>query len=167
MRVQLLTANIPRMRQNPICLMAAILVLAWLSQAHAQPTPDDQSLTGPLARYDTNHDGTITLAEFDAVLKADFNALDRNHDGRLNGSEISAENDRRAEADPSATLLFDWKGSGFIDFTEFSAPMHTLFAQLDRNKDGVITQREADSAPADGGGTIPAQSQGRSGRHRR
>jgi hypothetical protein len=153
------------MRRAPICLVAAILVLGW-SQTRAQPAPDDQSLTGPLARYDTNHDGSVTLAEMDAVLKTDFNALDRNHDGRLNGSEISAENDRRAEADPSATLLFDWKGSGFVDFVEFSAPMHTLFVQLDRNKDGVLTQREADSAPADGGGAAPALSQGRSGRHR-
>jgi Ca2+-binding EF-hand superfamily protein len=164
---QLLTAKSPRMRRAPICLVATILVPGWLSQARAQPAPDDQSLTGPWARYDANHDGTVTLAEMDAVLKADFNALDRDHDGQLNGSEISAENDRRAEADPSATLLFDWKGSGFVDFAEFSAPMHTLFAQMDRNKDGVLTQHEADSAPADGGGAAPAQSQGRSGRHRR
>ncbi len=155
------------MRRTPICLVTALLVLGWQSQARAQPAPDDQSLTGPLARYDTNHDGTVTLAEMDAVLKADFNALDLDHDGQLNGSEISVENDRRAEADPSATLLFDWKGRGFVDFAEFSAPMHTLFAQLDRNKDGVLTQREADSAPADSGGAAPAQSQGRSGRHRR
>jgi hypothetical protein len=37
-------------------------------------------------------------------------------------------------------------GRGFVDFAEFSAPMQTLFAQLDRNKDGI---------------------QRRSGRHRR
>jgi len=155
------------MRLAFLCLASAILALGWALPGQAQPAPDDQSITGPLARFDTNHDGTITLAEMDAVLKADFNALDRDHDGQLNGSEIAAENDRRAQADPSATLLFDWKGSGFVDFTEFSAPMHTLFAQMDRNKDGVLTQREADSAPADSDGSAPAQAEGRSGGHHR
>jgi EF hand len=155
------------MRLAFLCLASAILASGWALPGQAQPTADDQSITGPLARFDTNHDGTITLAEMDAVLKADFNALDLDHDGQLNGSEIAAENDRRAQADPSATLLFDWKGSGFVDFTEFSAPMHTLFTQMDRNKDGVLTQREADSAPADSDGSAPAQAQGRSGgRHR-
>jgi Ca2+-binding EF-hand superfamily protein len=155
------------MRLAFLCLASAILASGWALPGQAQPAADDQSITGPLARFDTNHDGTITLAEMDAVLKADFNALDLDHDGQLNGSEIAAENDRRAQADPSATLLFDWKGSGFVDFTEFSAPMHTLFTQMDRNKDGVLTQREADSAPADSDGSAPAQAQGRSGgRHR-
>jgi Ca2+-binding EF-hand superfamily protein len=152
------------MRLAPIGLLAAILVLGWQAEVRAQA--DDPSITGPLARFDINHDGTITLAEFDTVLKADFNALDLNHDGQLNGSEISAENDRRAQADPSASMLFDWKGSGFVDFTEYAAPMHTLFAQMDRNKDNVLTQREADSAPSDGGGAAPDQPQKRGGRRK-
>jgi len=152
------------MRLGSLCL-ALLLALIGASQAWAQP--DDNSLTGPLARFDTNHDGSVSLAEMDAVLRADFGSLDHNHDGALNGSEMAEENDRRSQADPSATLLFDWKGSGFIDFDEFAAPMHTLFAQLDRNKDGVLSQREADSAPADGGGAAaPSQGKGRGG-HRR
>ena len=153
------------MRPGFFCL-ALFLGLGAAAQGWAQPAPED-SFTGPLARFDTNHDGTISLAEMNAVLKADFDKVDRNHDGQLNGSEISAENDRRAEADANATLLFDWKGSGFVDFEEFAAPMHTLFAQLDRNKDGVLTQSEADRAPASSDGSAPAQSSGRgSGRHR-
>jgi hypothetical protein len=152
------------MRPGPLCL-ALLLALGGSPEAWAQS--DDNSLTGPLARYDTNHDGSVSLAEMDAVLRADFGSLDHNHDGALNGSEMAEENDRRSQADASATLLFDWKGSGFIDFDEFAAPMHTLFAQLDRNKDGVLSQREADSAPSDGGGAAaPSQGKGRGG-HRR
>jgi Ca2+-binding EF-hand superfamily protein len=154
------------MRPGPICL-ALIFVLSSAPGAWAQQAPGDKTLTGPLARFDTNHDGSVSLAEMDAVLRADFNALDHNHDGALNGSEMAEENDRRSQADASATLLFDWKGSGFVDFDEFAAPMHTLFAQLDRNKDGVLSQREAASAPADGGGAAdPGQGKGRGG-HRR
>jgi EF hand len=157
------------MRLASSCLLTAILVLGCVSQLRAQGAPpDDQTLTGPLGRFDINHDGSVTLAEMDAVLRADFKALDRDHDGALNGSEIAVENDRRSQADPAATLLFDWKGSGFVDFDEFAAPMHTLFAQLDRNKNGILTQREADTAPADGdsGSGAPAQSQSSGGRHR-
>jgi Ca2+-binding EF-hand superfamily protein len=154
------------MRLASFSVLTAILVLGCVSQLRAQGAADDLSLTGPLGRFDTNHDGSVTLAEMDAVLRADFKALDRDHDGALNGSEIAVENDRRSQADPAATLLFDWKGSGFVDFDEFAAPMHTLFAQLDRNKNGILTQREADTAPADGDSGAPAQSQSSGGRHR-
>jgi len=153
------------MRPALFCL-ALFFAVGATSQGWAQPAPEE-SFTGPLARFDTNHDGTISLAEMNAVLKADFDRVDRNHDGQLNGSEIAAENDRRSEEDASATLLFDWKGSGFVDFEEFAAPMHTLFTQLDRNKDGVLTQREADNAPTNGDGAAPAQGSGRGSRRSR
>jgi hypothetical protein len=38
-------------------------------------------------KADTNHDGTITHAEFDAAGKARFDAADSNHDGKLTAAE--------------------------------------------------------------------------------
>jgi EF-hand domain pair len=38
-------------------------------------------------KADTNHDGTITRAEFDAAVKAHFDAADTNHDGKLTPAE--------------------------------------------------------------------------------
>lgn len=38
-------------------------------------------------KADTNHDGTITRAEFDAAVKARFDAADSNHDGKLTPAE--------------------------------------------------------------------------------
>ncbi len=155
------------MRPDFFCLVL-FLGLGAAAPGWAQPAPEEESFNGPLARFDTNHDGTISLAEMNAVLKADFDKVDRNHDGQLNGSEISAENDRRAEADANATLLFDWKGSGFVDFEEFAAPMHTLFAQLDRNKGRCShPERSGPCAPANSDGSAPAQSSGRGSGHRR
>jgi len=42
-------------------------------------------------KADTNHDGTITRAEFDAAVKARFDAADTNHDGKLTPAERRAE----------------------------------------------------------------------------
>lgn len=41
-------------------------------------------------KADTNHDGTITRAEFDAAVKARFDAADTNHDGKLTPQERRA-----------------------------------------------------------------------------
>ena len=41
-------------------------------------------------KADTNHDGTITRAEFDAAAKARFDAADANHDGKLTAAERRA-----------------------------------------------------------------------------
>ncbi|MBX9885925.1 MAG: EF-hand domain-containing protein [Novosphingobium sp.] len=41
-------------------------------------------------KADTNHDGTITRTEFDAAVKARFDAADGNHDGKLNPAERRA-----------------------------------------------------------------------------
>ncbi|GEN99584.1 hypothetical protein NSE01_14170 [Novosphingobium sediminis] len=41
-------------------------------------------------KADTNHDGTITRAEFDAAAKARFDSADTNHDGKLTPQERRA-----------------------------------------------------------------------------
>lgn len=47
---------------------------------------------------DTNHDGKITHAEYDASVKMHFDAMDTNHDGQLSKEERKAAHDKvRAE----------------------------------------------------------------------
>lgn len=111
------------------------------------PPPEDPSSTAAivesLKRYDTDGNGTITLSEVDAVLRADFAKADVNHDGALNHEEVSAENEQRWERDHSTTApLYDWAGDGFVDFTEFASIVHSLFEQIDSNNDGSITPEE-------------------------
>ncbi|MGN6849530.1 MAG: hypothetical protein ACTHJK_08680 [Sphingomicrobium sp.] len=48
-----------------------------------------------LQKYDTNHDGKISLEEFRASEVAKFNALDTNHDGVVTPQELQAAQGRK------------------------------------------------------------------------
>jgi EF hand len=93
-----------------------------------------------LLRYDANQDGTITKAELDAGLKADYAAADSNHDGCLDAAEVRVENENRLEQDGAqASPLKDWNLNGCVDMREFSNTAHSYFDLADRSKDGRVS----------------------------
>ena len=96
-----------------------------------------------LQRYDANHDGVLTRAEMEAGLKADFEAADTNHDGRLDSDEAAAVNHQRWTEDAStASTIVDWNHDGYVDFREFAGTARSLFDQLDRDGDGKLDPKE-------------------------
>ncbi len=96
-----------------------------------------------LLRYDANKDGSVTRAEMEAGLKADFDALDVRHQGKLDADEVRAENERRFKEDgPQYSPLIDWNQDGYVDFNEFASTLRSLFDELDKNHDGVLTPDE-------------------------
>jgi Ca2+-binding EF-hand superfamily protein len=96
-----------------------------------------------IEKYDANHDGTITRAELEAGMRADFAKADARHTGCLDNDEVSVVNQQRWTEDQStASPLVDFKGQGCVDFSEFAATPRSLFEQLDRDEDGQVTQRE-------------------------
>ncbi len=96
-----------------------------------------------LLRYDANKDGTVTRVEMEAGLKAEFEAADTNHDGRLDPDEVAAVNQKRWSENASTTsTLVDWNQDGFVDFNEFAATTRSLFAEIDRNGDGQLSPDE-------------------------
>ena len=96
-----------------------------------------------LLAYDANHDGTVTRAEMEAGLRADFAKADYKHLGRLDEEEVRAVNQQRIATDQStASPLVDWNHDGYVDFDEFAANARSLFDQLDRNGDGKLTPDE-------------------------
>lgn len=63
------------------------------------PEPDPKSSEEKrLARYDKDHDGTVSLAEFLANRKKSFDKLDANHDGKLSFEEYAAKAEAKFEA---------------------------------------------------------------------
>ncbi len=101
-----------------------------------------------LEKYDANHDGTLTRAELEAGLRADFAKDDANHDGRLDIDEVRAVNQARWSANSSTTSpLVDWNHDGFVDFQEFAAAPRSLFDQMDANGDGKLAPDELHPRP--------------------
>ena len=112
-------------------------------QAPRETDPDFHPTVEILSRYDANHDGTITRAEMEAGLKADFAAADTNHDGRLDLDETRAVNEQRWNQGLSTTsTLVDWNQDGFVDFNEFAGTARSLFAQIDKDGDGILSPKE-------------------------
>ena len=94
-----------------------------------------------LLQYDANQDNTVSRAEFEAGAMAEFAAADLDGDGKLNGAERRAANEQRAQFGQSSPLM-DWNADSFVDFKEFTNVPANMFAQLDRNGDGEVSEGE-------------------------
>lgn len=119
-----------------------------------------------LRSLDENHDGRIAKKEFLARSREQFAELDRNRDGALSPRELEKAREQArkkrdearrragkppmpAEADQGRKPLLyglaerDLDGDGRITLGEFLAKRERTFAELDTNRDGVISREEA------------------------
>jgi uncharacterized membrane protein YgcG len=144
--------------RKTIVMVAAVLVLAGCAsgprrgedrqgqQAHREQ--EWHPAVEVLLRY-VDKNGNVTRAAMEAGLRKDFDAADTNHDGVLEPDEVRAVNAQRwAEEKSAYSPLIDWKNQGFVDFDEFAAEARSLFDQLDKNGDGVLTPDELKAAGA-------------------
>jgi len=131
---------------------AAILVTAAACGAPRRGPPMPGVLLPPgeqeqnirfMLSFDGNSDGTVTRDEMEAALRRQFDVCDTNHDGKLDLAEMQAENDRRYRAaGTAASPLIDWNQNGQIDFDEFATTARSMFAELDKDKDGKLSPDE-------------------------
>ncbi|MET0366126.1 MAG: hypothetical protein ABW169_15895 [Sphingobium sp.] len=96
--------------------------------------------------YDTNKDGKVTKAEFDAVRVDRFKATDANHDGWVSQDEYVGEYQARlekqlAESDDTAERKAE-------DRQRQMRQAHVRFGVLDKDKDARMTQAEYDASGA-------------------
>lgn len=103
-------------------------------------------------QIDTDRDGRLTRAEFDAARASTFSRADADRNGKLTVSEMralvpaGAGGDRGAR--PNREQLerlrgIDGNGDRAIDTAEFGAIGERLFGRLDANRDGAVTPEEA------------------------
>ena len=102
--------------------------------AMAQAAP--QSSTAQLKAWDTDHDGTLDLAEAKKAAEAKFDSLDTDHDGTLDKKEMAAAvhgtSFSKADADKDGTL----------DKSEYLALVEARFKAADTDHDGTISDAE-------------------------
>ena len=107
---------------------------------------------GMFARYDTDHDGKVSLAEYEAGRMMQFKRMDTNGDGALSFAEIDAASAAAAQrGGPMADMMkarndalkaADTNGDQSISADEFKAYVDAEFKKLDTNGDGYLTPDE-------------------------
>lgn len=75
-------------------LLAFTLAIVSAGSGLAQDAPPRSGHGRGLLRADTNGDGVVTRAEFDADNNARFARMDLNHDGRIDASEMAQVRNR-------------------------------------------------------------------------
>ena len=98
-------------------------------------------------RADTDKDGKITRAEFDAARNARFAGIDANGDGTLEISELRAW----VRAWPSRFRdarfkALDGDSDGKVGVEEYVAQRKAMFARIDANNDGTVDKAEFNAA---------------------
>ena len=112
------------MRRVTVLLASTAIAFALGAAAYAQTgpgakSPGERFRTQFFERLDTDKDGKITRAEYDASRATQFKAADKNGDGFIDKEEFAASGDQR-------------RG----EFVE------RMFARLDKNGDGKLTADE-------------------------
>ena len=104
---------------------AAMLCLAIATTAHAQVS----ATSDYLARMDADHDGRVSLVEYQDWMSYAFDAMDRNRDGVLSPDELPG-------------------GTGKpVTRAEYRARIAATFNKQDRNRDGSLDARELAAPP--------------------
>jgi hypothetical protein len=117
--------------RRKILACAAIGVIASANQAFAK-----SSKPSPVERFDTDHDGTVDLAEAKKAATETFNKLDGDKDGTLDLKELGGRVSRKelaaADGDHDKTL----------DKNEYLALVEQRFKAADADGDGTVNAAE-------------------------
>lgn len=132
---------------------AAALLLAGGAGLYAQ----EGGPRGPMAKFDSDSNGTITLAEAKAGVAKMFAGADVDKDGRVTAAEMSAFHGRKGghhrdshggryapghDGRPGGPLHFDSDGDGAVTLAEAQSGIDRHFAEIDSNRDGSLSADE-------------------------
>jgi len=118
-----------------IVALVVIGTLAALAEAQAEKP----NLDAFLLKWDTDHDGTLTVEEIKKAADKRFEELDRKHGGYLTRSQlagiVSFQQFRKADS----------AHGGKLDKAKFLSLVEKLFQNADMDHDGKLDQRELGS----------------------
>jgi hypothetical protein len=119
---------------------------------------DAGGLHGPLAKFDADGNGAVTLAEARAGAAQMFAGADSDKDGKVTVDEMRAFHGREGGHHrgphpggpegprPGGPMHLDADGDGAVTLAEAQAGIERHFAQIDSNRDGSITAEEVQAA---------------------
>lgn len=147
------------MLKTSLVSAAALAVLALGAPAFAQDQGGDHGGGrggGMFARYDADHDGKVSLAEYEAGRMMQFKRMDTDGNGSLSFAEIDAASAAAAQrGGPMADMMkarndalkaADTNGDQSISADEFKAYVDAEFKKIDANNDGFLTEDEMRAA---------------------
>ncbi|HEX8622439.1 MAG TPA: EF-hand domain-containing protein [Allosphingosinicella sp.] len=124
-------------------------------------------LRGPMARFDSDANGAITLAEARAGAARMFAEADSDKDGRVTSEEMRAFHGRMGEAHhrgphggrdggppphaerkggPGGPMHLDSDGDGSLTLAEAQSGIERHFGAIDSNRDGSVGEAELRAA---------------------
>jgi len=118
---------------------------------------------GPMAMFDSDGNGAITLAEARAGAAKMFAGADADKDGRVTQEEMRAFHGRMGDhhrgpnggghhggppegGRPGGPMHLDADGDGALTLAEAQSGIEQHFAKIDSNRDGSITETEMRAA---------------------
>lgn len=146
-------------------LPAALLSIAALAQSAATAPAAGTHPTlfqHMLKKLDTDGDGRISLAEFQAGATARFNAADTQHTGSLTAAQLAASPQAQQHNLRAANMLvrhLDTAHKGYVTQADFIAAAQKRFAKLDTQGTGRLTADQL-ATPVHFGGRVPMAAAG-------
>jgi Ca2+-binding EF-hand superfamily protein len=132
------------------------LSLTILAHAHdaAEPGAHASMSEHMLKSMDSNGDGRISRDEYLAAAATHFQAIDAQHKGRVDATDIASSPAALERIDHRAQAMvdrLDQNGAGYVTSDEFVAAAQKRFARMDRNGDGKLTPDEMTTERRHGG----------------
>lgn len=139
--------------------VAATLSLAAQAQSTPATAPAAERTGGHganifISGWDTDGDGRVTRAEYEAARQARFALTDENGDGEITAEEYVEEYAVRLDREVAASReghirqtntrfsSLDRDKDGFISRAEWDASSNGMFTRLDTNKDGKVSSAD-------------------------
>ncbi len=126
------------MTKNKLLLVSVLSALAGAGVAAAQPGDGHR-----FEKLDTNGDGVVTTAEFEAGMLKRWSDSDTNHDGKVTADEFKAH---FAEHAQERFAKLDVNHDGVLQRSEVAKMPDAIFTKIDADKSGTLSKAEMENA---------------------